>query len=235
MTDKFTSRFFRQSDARTEKLVFPLPPYWWSRFYEYEWARRFCAPDDVVLDAGCGICHPFKFYLSDVCREVHACDIDPRILSAEEILKDIARDFGEEVSKRFPVKYFRQVFYCRASLTALPYPDRTFDKIYCISVLEHLPPAALFLSLQEFKRTLKDEGLIVLTFDYPLVNLEYLAKVFADVGLVFAGKVLFEMPENALYSEIDRLSCFRAVLRKAVNHRQRREDPDHHRKSLGFK
>ncbi|MEW6447566.1 MAG: class I SAM-dependent methyltransferase [Bacillota bacterium] len=214
MTDKFTSRFFVSSDAKTEKLIFPLPPYWWSRFYEYEWARRFCAPDDAALDAGCGICHPFKFYLSDVCREVHACDIDPRILSAEEILKDIARDFGEEVAKRFPVKYLRQVFYCRASLTALPYRDRKFDKIYCISVLEHLPPPDIFRSLQEFKRTLKDDGLIVLTFDYPLVNFEYLAKVLSEAGLVFAGSVSFAMPENALYSERDRLYCFRAVLRK---------------------
>lgn len=213
MSDKLESRFFVRSDATTRHLVFDLPPYWWSRFYEYEWAKQFCEPNDIALDAGCGICHPFKFYLSDICREVHACDIDVRILSAQEILKDISNEFGDRVSKHFPAKYFQRIFFSRASLAVLPYKDSKFDKIYCISVLEHLPSKDIFLSLKELKRTLKDDGLIVLTFDYPGIDLKYLKKILSDLGLVFAGSVSFEIPENALYSKEIGLYCFRAVLR----------------------
>lgn len=92
------SRYIRQSDPKTDTLVFPLHPAWWSRPYEYEWARRFARPDDVVLDAACGISHPFKFWLAEHCREVHACDWDERILSEEAIRLDIVSDFGEQAA-----------------------------------------------------------------------------------------------------------------------------------------
>lgn len=214
MSDKLTSRFFVCSDAKTDKLVLILPPTWWSRFYEYEWARQFCEPDDVALDAGCGICHPFKFYLADACREVHACDIDERILRPEAILEDIARDFGAAAAKDFPSKYFDRVHYARTSLTSLPYTDGKFDKIYCISVLEHLPPHDIYLALRECARTLKDNGLFVLTFDYPTIDLAFFSNLLPHAALTFAGDVSFELPANAIYSDLYRLYCFRAVLRK---------------------
>ncbi|MDQ0284947.1 ubiquinone/menaquinone biosynthesis C-methylase UbiE [Desulfofundulus luciae] len=214
MSGKFLSRFFLRNDPRIEQLVFPLPPYWWSRFYEYEWARQFCEPADVALDAGCGICHPFKFYLADVCREVHACDIDERILSPGAILSDILKDFGYDAARFFPMKYFKRISYVKASITDLPYEDKKFDKIYCISVIEHLPLKDIMLSLKEFRRTLKDDGLLLLTLDYPSVDLAFLRSVLYETGLAFAGDVSFELSENALYSETYGLYCFRAVLRK---------------------
>lgn len=39
--DVLTTRFFNKDDARVEKIIFPLPSYWWSRFYEYAWAAEF--------------------------------------------------------------------------------------------------------------------------------------------------------------------------------------------------
>jgi len=214
MSRQLTSRFFIRSDPRTEQLILPLPPYWWSRFYEYEWARQFCDPNDVALDAGCGISHPFKFYLSDVCREVHACDIDARILSPEAILNDIANDFGADAAKSFPLKYFQQLFFARASLTALPYEDNKFDKIYCISVLEHLSLTDMFLSMQEFKRTLKDDGMLLLTLDYPIVDLIVLINIIEHLDLEFAGDLSLDLPEDALFSSIYGLYCFKAAVRK---------------------
>lgn len=207
--------------------------HWWSRPYEYAWASQFAESEDIVLDAACGICHPLKFYLLDNCRKVYACDIDKRILSPEEILKDIADDFGEETATHFPQKYLKNIHYTKAPLTALPYEDKTFNKIYCISVLEHLDEPfnkylnmvnmdlfnRLFLrnmrlSLKEFERTLKDDGLIILTFDYPTVNLKYLTKTLLDIGLVFADNISFEISENAVYSQKNELYCFRAILKK---------------------
>ncbi|MGQ9533133.1 MAG: class I SAM-dependent methyltransferase [Desulfotomaculales bacterium] len=215
MVDLLTSRFFRVADPKSERFVFPLPATWWSRPYEYEWARRFCGPEDVALDAGCGIGHPFKFFLSDVCREVHACDLDPRILSPGAILAEVAREFGENAARGFPTRYFRRICYARASLTALPYEEGKFDKVYCISVLEHLHPQDIFLGLKEFERTLKDDGLILLTCDYPLLDPARLATLIRGSGLAFAGKAAFALPDNPLYSPLHGLHCFRTALRKA--------------------
>lgn len=89
-THPYVSRFFVNSDARREKLIYDLPESWWSRPYEYEWCTNFISPHDVVLDAACGISHPLKFYLAGFSDEVYACDLDARILSREAILQNIA-------------------------------------------------------------------------------------------------------------------------------------------------
>ncbi|MDA8336373.1 MAG: methyltransferase domain-containing protein [Peptococcaceae bacterium] len=208
--DLLASRFFRRPDPQTGRLVFPLPAAWWSRGYEYEWAGKFCDPGDVALDAGCGLSHPFKFHLADHCREVHACDRDERILSPDEILAAVAQDFGP--AQDLPARYFECISYARGSLTALPYEDNKFDTIYCLSVLEHMPPADITPALKEFARTLRKDGMLVLTFDYPLLNLRHLQTVVPFLGLSFAGGVSLALPDDALTCQ--GLYCFRAVLRK---------------------
>ena len=57
------SRFFTFDDPKLNKVILKLPESWWSRPYEYAWAKSFVEQDHVVLDAACGVCHPFKFYL----------------------------------------------------------------------------------------------------------------------------------------------------------------------------
>lgn len=231
--DLLTSRFFQIGDRQTDNFIFRLYPTWWSRPFEYAWAGKFAEAGDVALDAACGICHPLKFYLLDNCHEVHACDIDQRILSSEEILKEISEVFGVETANNLPRRYLNEIHYTKTSLTDLPYQDRTFDKIYCISVLEHLDDTlnkkpniaklkiiksffkrGIYVTLKEFKRTLKDDGLIIITLDYPTINLEYFKNTVAEIGLRFVGDVSFDVPQNAVYSEENKLYCFRAVLRK---------------------
>lgn len=212
--DQLASRFVVRSDPKTTQLCFRLPSSWWSRPYEYELARSFCAPDDIVLDAGCGLSHPLKFYLSDNCREVHACDLDDRILSAQEILADITRDFGQSVTDSFPHRYLKRIYYSKASITDLPFEDNMFDKIYCISVFEHMLPKDITRSLTEFRRTLKKDGMIVLTFDYPYINLMHFKSVLPFLGLKFAGGATFEPPDDVLCSGTEGLYCYRALLRK---------------------
>lgn len=233
MFDK-TSRFFLSEDESRRDFFFSLHPTWWSRFYEYPWAASFSQKSDIALDAASGICHPFKFFLAENSRETHAVDSDPRILSEAAIRQEVAAVFGESGLERLKSEHFKNVNYRRANLENLPYPDQKFDKIYCISVLEHLNdwfnkypffnryrhflkriiPHGLEASLAEFKRVLKDDGLIILTFDYPTINLEYLRSLLAELGLHFADTVDFDLPENRLISPDNRLSCFRAVLTK---------------------
>ena len=230
--DRLTSRFITPEDPRCDEVVLPLHPAWWSRPYEYSWAGSF-AEGGTVLDAACGIEHPFKFFLVDRVGEVHACDREEGILSRDAIRKGLRETYGEAAAAQLPERYLDCIHFRRASITALPYGEGMFDRIFCISVLEHLedsfnrhpwiPRVDLLrsllkrdiqLALGEFKRVLKDDGLIILTFDYPDITLDYLASVVRSLGLAFAGETNFTHPADALYAESLQLYCFRAVLKK---------------------
>lgn len=187
-THPYVSRFFVNSDARREKLIYDLPESWWSRPYEYEWCTNFISPHDVVLDAACGISHPLKFYLAGFSDEVYACDLDARILSREAILQNIAGDIGAEAARQVEARRTTNLHLAQADLTKLPYDDESFDTIFCISVLEHLSLEDSVRAVQEFHRTLNGEGLLVLTFDYPTVNLPLMNDVLLQSGFQYWGR-----------------------------------------------
>lgn len=210
------SRYIRQSDPRTDTLVFPLPLTWWSRPYEYEWARQFARPTDVVLDAACGISHPFKFWLAEHCREVHACDWDERILSEEAIRLDIASDFGHEAAHHLPEHYLTRLILARTNLAQLPYAAEQFDRVFCISVLEHLDTCTMLRSFREFARVLKPDGQLIATFDVPEMRPDLLETIMAMTGLTIEDKLNVEEPEDAISSEMygAPIRCFRAVICK---------------------
>lgn len=233
MSELLCSRFVRCTDIHRDHFIYPLPSSWWSRRYEYAWAAGFAEADDIALDAASGIEHPLKFYLLDHCRRCHACDADRRITDPGAIREALLAVAGKSPLDSPSHRYLRDIDYCRARLEELPYPDRKFDKIYCISVLEHLPDhfnrfrwmrslRGLFpfvarqveQALREFYRTLKDDGMLVLTLDYPRIDLDYFVPLVEEIGFVFCGEIDRHLPDDAIYSEAHQLYCFRALLRK---------------------
>ncbi|WP_405170965.1 class I SAM-dependent methyltransferase [Paenibacillus sp. FSL H8-0280] len=215
-TEFMESRYIRQSDPKTDTLVFPLHPAWWSRPYEYEWARRFVRPDDVVLDAACGISHPFKFWLAEHCREVHACDWDERILSEEAIRLDIVSDFGEQAAQDLPESTLVRLHRAQANLAQLPYESGKFDRVFCISVLEHLDTGTMLRAFREFARVLKPNGQLIATFDVPEMRPDLLETIMAVTGLTIEDKLNVKEPDDAIWSDMygTPIRCFRAVICK---------------------
>ncbi|MBP1761315.1 MAG: Methyltransferase protein [Firmicutes bacterium] len=218
MSERQTSRFFRCNDPRLNKIFYDLPESWWSRPYEYAWASSLVSQDDVVLDAACGIGHPFKYYLCDLCRQVYACDVDERILSNEEILADIFNVFGPQ-GLNFPLQYLEKPVLSQQDITVTTFPDEMFDRIVCISVLEHLSENDLRKALLEFKRILKKDGLIIITIDYPYLGLDIFNCALGDSGLAYADQANFEITGDVLHTALfpefpEGLYSFRALLRK---------------------
>lgn len=209
------SRFVRADDPHTRHFVFPLPATWWSRGHEYAWAFQFAAQDHVVLDAACGIGHPLKFALAARCRAAFACDLDPRIDDPAAIVADIEADFGAAAARTLDPALLHRLGRARCSITATPYGARVFDRVFCISVLEHLPPADRAEALLEFARIVRDDGMVVLTMDHPLVELDEFVRMIAAAGLRFVGDVRLDVPQDALWSHAYRLRCFRALLQRA--------------------
>ena len=214
-THPYVSRFFVNADARREKLIYDLPDSWWSRPYEYEWCMNFISPHDTVLDAACGISTPLKFHLAETCEETYACDRDDRILSEEAIMDGLIQEVGEEAANEVLLSSMDRLHLAYADLTALPYEDEKFDTIFCISMLEHLNSQDTMSALREFHRTLNGEGLLVLTFEYPAVNLSQINELLLQSGFVYWGETDFELPADAVTTRLhEGLHCFRAVLKK---------------------
>jgi SAM-dependent methyltransferase len=226
--DHNESRFININDESCDNFIFPLPKSWVSRPYEYVWAARFVDKSDVVLDAACGISHPFKFYLCDHAKETFANDIDARLGSRNEMEEEIVRDIGVS-HESIPERYFSKIKYDISSITGMPYEDEKFDKIFCISVLEHLRDGAnshpmiprrlawafgrdIYLALKEFRRVLKKNGRIVLTFDHPIINLDYFGEIIGKAGLRYVDGVNVSIGGDALYYPEKELHFFRAIL-----------------------
>lgn len=56
--------------------------------------------------------------------------------------------------------------YLNEDMSSTSFSDNFLDRIFCISVLEHLPAFKISIVLDEWRRILKKDGLVILTIDY---------------------------------------------------------------------
>lgn len=193
---ELTSKYITYDDKRLEKMDdFTVPETWWSRHYEYYFASQFLNKKEIILDAGCGIPHPFKYYASKRVKKCFAVDVDDGI-------KELKNTDKLEFRK------------CDLNNLLNEFKPETFDKIFCISVLEHIPEHALTI-LNNFKALLKPDGLILLTIDHPYLLTKNFINLVDAAGLQFAGTVDYEdSKKNAVKGPYNGLKTYTAVLTK---------------------
>ena len=101
---------------------------------------------DRVLDFGCGCGRTIGWFLrANGTTEFHGVDVD--------------REAIEWCKRHLPKGHF----LASASTPPLPYPDRYFDGIYCMSVFTHLNEAMQDAWLAELRRVLQPGGALLLT------------------------------------------------------------------------
>lgn len=192
-----TSRFFTiEDDAMIQLDDFTIPQEWWSRPFEYQWASKFLKREHVILDAGCGIAHPFKFFASKKVGHVIAVDNDTAIMGLEPVdnIEFVNADISDLNGK---------------------VEDESIDTVFCISVLEHMYPQNALDALKEFKRVVKPDGQVILTMDHPYLPTETFINLVNEAGLQFAGTVDFEIDKHkVIKGPYNNMKCFRAVLVK---------------------
>ncbi|MBO6766225.1 class I SAM-dependent methyltransferase [Maricaulis sp.] len=106
-----------------------------------------------VLDLGCGQGrHLHGLYWDET--PVTAVGVD---LCHDDVV--IALDKFFELPPPEPASPLRHAVLATANGEALPFPDRSFDRIICSEVLEHVPDPDRFLS--EISRLLKPGGIFV--------------------------------------------------------------------------
>lgn len=180
---KLTNKFFMTDDEKLENLDdFVIPKEWWSRPYEYAFAEKFLKADEVIIDAGCGIEHPFKYFASKRTKKVYAIDRDERLKALE----------GNE-----------KLEFVLDRLEKFKLAEKA-DKIFCISVLEHIPNPQLVID--NFYNNLTDGGQLILTVDFPLLKPELLLMMLKNKFTV--GKTKYKESENDLYSQLYYLKCY---------------------------
>lgn len=149
----------------------------WSRIYEYPYCyeriSNVAKPDVQILDAGCGVTF-FPFFLNQR-YNVTCVDQDDYV--------DMFRAINE--------KQDTKVNFIRSALNSLPFPDDSFDVLYCISVLEHTDNYPKILD--EFKRVLKPGGLLIVTFDIALNNNDWGLDLPSSRALIQQMQELFEL------------------------------------------
>jgi 2-polyprenyl-3-methyl-5-hydroxy-6-metoxy-1,4-benzoquinol methylase len=107
------------------------------------------SPYTKMLDIGVG-CGIFLPELAQHCAELHGLDIHPNLHLVDDMLQ----------------KEGIQATLTHGSITALPYPDKHFDAIVCMSVLEHLHE--LDAAIGEIRRVATDDASIF--FGFPVEN-----------------------------------------------------------------
>lgn len=127
----------------------------WSRQYEYPWAlmNSNFNENDVCLEAGGGYA-PFKYALSKRCKKVISIDIDK-----ESQMKAFNSTLRLNINN---------IHFVNESIQDYKYEEK-FDKIYCLSVIEHVKDRSIqFKCLDNMLNLLKPKGHLYLSFDIAL-------------------------------------------------------------------
>lgn len=165
----------------------------WSRQWEYPYVfqsvRQYAAEQATplkILDAGCGVTFlPWLLLESLPDASVSCCDQDERLAG---------------IYARINAGAAKGVEFTRADLAALPYPDATFDVVYCISVLEHTRNYPDII--QEFRRILRPGGRLIITFDVSLDGMHEISVPDGERLLDVLGKALTYKRQHRLAAEL---------------------------------
>ncbi len=140
----------------------------WSRRWEYPWAilNANLQAGMMVLDVGSGGT-PFPLYLGINGFECYATD--PNLDKGKSVqdwrrrllsLLRIAIAWGCPPNRSsLPVRYYPD------SIQELRFRDNFFNRVFCLSVMEHIPQPDWILCMEQLARVVKPRGRLVLTFD----------------------------------------------------------------------
>ncbi len=100
-----------------------------------------------ILDAGCGNCRNLLLF-AKAGFDCYGIDFSRQML---------------DQAKKFCKKHSIHVKLKQADITNLPFSDNFFDYVLCIAVLHHLKKQQQLKALQELRRVLKPNGLLLIT------------------------------------------------------------------------
>ena len=171
--------------------LYGVPRIYASRLWEFPYAvlSAGLVPGMSCADVGCGRT-PFTPYLAREAR----CEVtgfDPDVFEAGERHKafGVDGDFIRRTGLRI----------LKCGMERLEVPDNSFDRVFCLSVIEHVEEATARRGIREMVRILKPGGLLVMTMDVEIFSTFCEADPLSLVwesGLMPQGRLDLEWPRR---------------------------------------
>ena len=142
--------------------LFGKPAIYGSRLWEYPYAiiSSELKKGMKCADMGCGMT-PFSIYL----KEISGCQVvgvDCEIFPAGTRYK--AFGVSLEFIERTGLKIIQ------SGLDAVPLKSNSFDRVFCLSVIEHLDPETAQRGVREMARIVRPGGVMVITLDVNMMS-----------------------------------------------------------------
>jgi len=164
-----------------------VPSFYASRMWEYPFA---ILSGDLrlglkCLDIGCGMT-PFTIYLKQVAKS-GIVGLDPDLFAS-------GVKYGcHGVSKEFVERTGLQIE--QGGIENIPFPSESFDRVFCLSVIEHLGSDIIRKGATEIARVLRHDGRAVITVDVNLLSeLSRPLDIVWDSGLIPFGAIDLRWP-----------------------------------------
>lgn len=206
-------RWFRPLLARNRYLQKLIGHDHWSRRWEYPWAiltAELGQEPLSILDVGGGG-SPFAPCLA---KNGHTCCvIDPLLITClnfsfnktKGIYRNMRSLFFNLILKITRVKRLwgcqssairTPVNYYPYSATNIGFPDSSFDRVFCLSVMEHIPIETWGDCMREFERVLRPGGRLIVTLDMSVqdANNRLYLKLVESCKLKLIGDPYYSVP-----------------------------------------
>ena len=175
-------RWFRPMLLHSRRLQRMTGYHHWSRAWEYPWAvetAEMAQPPMRILDVGGGG-SPFAPWLASQGHEAHV--VDPSLDRGRRVAWHPGRGAWRNARTLAKRAAFRAVgirtmwglpqesggtrlYYYPFTANRMKFPDAHFDRVFCLSVIEHVPHDLWPVCMRELARVLKPGGRLVMTMD----------------------------------------------------------------------
>lgn len=131
-----------------------------TRTYEYPWCfhATLLLPGMRVVEIGPGA-SGFQFVLAQ--EGLQVTSIDPLVNPSEKV----DWMFSTEEFQRLNAAFGHKVEFIRDTIEDAQLPADSYDRVFAVSALEHIPEKKVLSILQEVRRILKPGGLFIATVD----------------------------------------------------------------------
>lgn len=142
---------FDRNELGALRFAFAPSPLHWSRQFEWPWAIHHSElqPHHHVLDIGGGW-SVLKYAVAKRCR--HVISLEPN------------KEFIDKTELSIEKVGIKNIMQIQGDVRSIPFPDNSFDRVFCISVLEHVEGGHA-KGMREMLRVLKPGGALLLTLD----------------------------------------------------------------------
>ncbi len=172
---------------------FPGIQLYGSRLWEYPYAILAAELQSglACADIGCGRT-PFTIYLAQQ-PDLQVTGFDPDLFTGDKPFSAFGVN-GEFLHRT-------GLDFRNSGMEKLEAPDNHFDRVFCLSVIEHLDPAIARRGMQEMARILKPGGRLIMTVDIAIhetyCSVDPLSLLW-ESGLVPVGAIQLQWPVRRL-------------------------------------